>query len=76
MILQKYIDKAKAAADIEEVFRRLYPGVVLTGKDGKLKCCCPFHSEKTPSFMLSTAKDSWRCFGGCQEGGDQIALVQ
>ncbi len=34
---------------------------------------CPFHSEKTPSFVLF-ANNSWRCFG-CNEGGSNVDLV-
>lgn len=39
------------------------------------KALCPFHNEKTPSFMINPERNFWYCFG-CQKGGDIFTFIQ
>lgn len=38
------------------------------------KACCPFHNEKTPSFIVDQTRQNFKCFG-CGEGGSAITFV-
>ncbi len=48
--------------------------VMLVKKGRNYKACCPFHSEKTPSFVVSEEKGIFKCFG-CGESGNAISFV-
>jgi DNA primase len=49
--------------------------VKLKSAGQSMKGLCPFHGEKTPSFIVTPRKASWHCFG-CGEGGDVFSFVQ
>lgn len=65
------IDEVKTRTDIISVIS----GRVTLKKAGRhWKALCPFHSEKTPSFIVSPERQSWKCFG-CGKGGSVIDFV-
>ena len=51
-------------------------GVKLTKRGKDYSGCCPFHDDKTPSFIITADKNLWNCLGACGEGGDVISFVR
>lgn len=49
--------------------------IKLEKSGSNFKARCPFHNEKTPSFYVSTDRDSYHCFG-CDKGGDIINFIE
>lgn len=70
-IPQSFIDELLSRVDIVEVIDRYVP---LKKAGANHKACCPFHSEKTPSFSVNQAKQFYHCFG-CQESGNAISFL-
>ena len=71
MIDRETIDRIYAAADIVDVISDY---VTLKRKGVNYQACCPFHNEKTPSFVVSPSKGVFKCFG-CGKGGNAVTFV-
>tara|TARA_Y100001970_G_C14234469_1_gene860877 strand:- start:772 stop:2667 length:1896 start_codon:yes stop_codon:yes gene_type:complete len=72
--MQTDVEKIKEALSIVDVINKYVSGL---NKSGRLwKANCPFHDEKTPSFIVDEAKQRWHCFGACNIGGDVIEFIK
>jgi DNA primase len=66
------VDEVRARADIVDIISK---HVELKRAGRNYKALCPFHTEKTPSFVVFPETQTWRCFGACSEGGDVFAFL-
>ena len=71
-IPQSTIDKIRDQADIVDVISR---EVELKRKGVNYFGICPFHDENTPSFSVSQSKQIYKCFGGCDAGGNVFTFI-
>ena len=71
MISQDTIDRILDAADIVQIIEDFIP---LKKRGVNLIACCPFHSEKTPSFTIFPKTGTFKCFG-CGEQGNAVGFL-
>jgi DNA primase len=69
--MKNFAETVRNSADIVRVVSEY---VSLKGSGAAFKGLCPFHSEKTPSFSVHSAKQIFHCFG-CGVGGDVFSFV-
>lgn len=72
MVSKEIIDEILRRNDIESLISNY---VALKRAGSTLKGLCPFHSEKTPSFVVYPPDNSFYCFG-CGIGGDAVTFVK
>jgi len=72
MITERSIENVLNRVDIVDVVSRY---VDLKRKGANYVACCPFHNERTPSFIVNPSRNTWHCFGSCQEGGNAIKFL-
>ncbi|HRY59917.1 MAG TPA: DNA primase [Patescibacteria group bacterium] len=66
------VDEVKKRVDVVDLISS-YLTLKKAGRN--YRACCPFHKEKTASFMVSGEKQIWYCFG-CNQGGDVISFIE
>ena len=71
MIPESFIQELLARIDIVDVIERYLP---LKKAGANYVACCPFHSEKSPSFSVSPSKQFYHCFG-CGAHGSAIGFL-
>ncbi len=71
MIDRSTVDRIYAAANIVDIVGDY---VTLKKKGVNYQACCPFHNEKTPSFVVSPSKGVYKCFG-CGKGGNAVTFI-
>ncbi len=70
---QEELERLKAEVSMERLAEAR--GVELRRHGADLLGLCPFHDDRTPSLVISPAKNLWHCLGACQSGGSVVDWV-
>ena len=71
MIDHETVERIMAAANVVDVISDY---ITLKRKGANFQACCPFHNEKTPSFVVSPSKGLFKCFG-CGKAGNAVTFI-
>ena len=72
-ISQSFITKLLGMVDIVQIMQMHGIELKKSGR-AEYKACCPFHSERTPSFYVSQDKQLYNCFG-CKASGNIVTFL-
>jgi DNA primase len=72
-ITEEELARLKAGVSLERLC--VAYGIELKGHGKDLLGRCPFHEDRTPSFVVTPGKNLWNCLGACGCGGDNLQLV-
>ncbi len=72
-ISEQVVERLKAEISVQRLAEAR--GVVFKKHGNDLIGRCPFHDDKTPSLVVTPAKNLWHCLGACQAGGTVIDWV-
>jgi len=67
-------DKVEEIKEAHDIVDTIGNYIEVKSSGSSYKALCPFHNEKTPSFMINRDKQIYKCFG-CGEGGDVLTFV-